>query len=378
MQASQSPTLVPLAFAANGTKNTIPEASQIGITPGAASLNDGFPPLTFTPIAAGGVPPAGADFNGILYLITQSIRWQHAGGQYGYNSAFANDTNVGGYPRGAMLLRGDLTGLWLNQTDNNTANPDTGGANWVSFSPFGSATQTFNVANATAQTHALPLRQATGRLLNVQKWTTHGTFTYTPTPGTTAAYAECQGAGGSGGGTAATGSSQCAVGGGGGSGAFCSSWLPTGIASGTIITVGQGGAQANGGSNNGGSSSIGSIMTAPGGNGGTIAAPTTAPWLTGGGRGATGSASGGNLLNTSGQGGDTSFALTSGSALVGGAGASSVYGGGGGVVGGNTAGFAGVAPGSGGSGAATGASQASIAGGPGADGAVYIYEYGTI
>lgn len=146
MQANQPPTLVPLAFAANGTKNAIPEASQIGVTPGAASLNDGFPPLTFTPISAGGVPPAGADFNGILNLITQSIRWQHAGGHYGYNSAFANDTNVGGYPRGALLMRADLSGLWLNQTDNNTTNPDTGGAGWVAALMSGTVGQARNLA----------------------------------------------------------------------------------------------------------------------------------------------------------------------------------------------------------------------------------------
>jgi hypothetical protein len=145
MQASQTPTLVPLPFATNGTKNTIPEASQISITPGAASLNDGFPPLTFTPIAAGGVPPAGADFNGILNLITQSIRWKHAGGQFGYNSTFANDANVGGYPRGALLLRSDQSGLWLNQTDNNATNPDTGGAGWVAAFMSGTVGQTRNL-----------------------------------------------------------------------------------------------------------------------------------------------------------------------------------------------------------------------------------------
>ena len=134
MQSTQSPTLVPLAFAANGTKNTIPEASQIGITNGAASLNDGFPPLTMTPIAAGGTPPSGADMNGILNLLSQSIRWQHAGGHYAWNSAFAADTNVGGYPAGAMLLRADLTGFWLNASDNNATNPDAtdgSAANWV-------------------------------------------------------------------------------------------------------------------------------------------------------------------------------------------------------------------------------------------------------
>lgn len=150
MQASQTPTRVTLAFATNGTKNTIPAASQIGVTPGAASLNDGFPPLTFTPIAAGGVPPAGADFNGILNLLSQTIRWQNAGGLFGYNAAFATDANVGGYPRGALLLRSDQSGAWLNQTDNNTTNPDTGGAGWAAAFMSGIVGQARNVAMSVA------------------------------------------------------------------------------------------------------------------------------------------------------------------------------------------------------------------------------------
>jgi hypothetical protein len=138
MQASQTPTLVPLAFAANGTKNTIPEASQIGVTPGAASLNDGFPPLTFTPVAAGGVPPAGADFNGVLNLITQSVRWAHGGGRYAFSSTFAADANVSGYPAGAELMSADLQGAWLSLNDSNTDNPDTGaGTKWVPSRAYG-------------------------------------------------------------------------------------------------------------------------------------------------------------------------------------------------------------------------------------------------
>ncbi|WP_157653234.1 hypothetical protein [Burkholderia ubonensis] len=138
MQSNQTPTLVPLPFAANGTKNTIPEASQIGITPGAASLNDGFPPLTFTPIAAGGIPPAGADFNGVLNLITQSIRWAHAGGRYAFSSTFSADANVGGYPAGAVLMSADQQGSWLSLNDNNTDNPDTGaGTKWVPSHAYG-------------------------------------------------------------------------------------------------------------------------------------------------------------------------------------------------------------------------------------------------
>ncbi|WP_186260356.1 hypothetical protein [Burkholderia gladioli] len=134
MQSTQTPTLVPLAFAANGTKNAIPEASQIDVTPGAASLNDGFPPLTMTPIAAGGVPPSGSDFNGVLNLITQSIRWAHAGGAYTWNSGFATDPNVEGYPKGSVLMRADLTGFWISTTEGNATNPDAtdgSAAGWV-------------------------------------------------------------------------------------------------------------------------------------------------------------------------------------------------------------------------------------------------------
>lgn len=129
---------MPLAFAANGTKNVIPEASQIGVTPGAASLNDGFPPLTFTPVAAGGVPPAGADFNGVLNLITASIRWAHGGGRYAFSSTFAADANVSGYPAGAMLMSADTLGAWLSLNDSNTDNPDTGaGTKWVPAHAYG-------------------------------------------------------------------------------------------------------------------------------------------------------------------------------------------------------------------------------------------------
>ncbi|ALJ98704.1 hypothetical protein [Burkholderia thailandensis] len=138
MQANQIPTLVPLAFAAGGAFNTIPEASQIGTNPGGASLVDGFPPLTRTPIAAGGIPPSGLDMNGILNLITQSTRWAHGGGRYAFNSAFAADTNVGGYPAGAMLMSADGFGTWLSLVDNNSDNPDTGpGTKWAPSQAYG-------------------------------------------------------------------------------------------------------------------------------------------------------------------------------------------------------------------------------------------------
>ncbi|SMG61303.1 hypothetical protein [Paraburkholderia susongensis] len=135
MQADQTPTLVPLPFATNGLRSNVPERSQIGVTPGAASFNDGFPPVTMQPKTHGGVPPNGRDVNGILYVLSQTVRWVQAGGQFVYSAPFATDPNVGGYPQGAVLLRADYGGFWLSEADNNTTNPDaTDGSarNWVS------------------------------------------------------------------------------------------------------------------------------------------------------------------------------------------------------------------------------------------------------
>lgn len=129
MQASNAPSKSAVPFAQSGTKNTIPVNSQIGVTPGAASFTDGFPPLTMTPLAAGGVPPYGADFNGILNFLSAATRWGQAGAGYSYDTAFS--TAVGGYPKGAMLKQSSGNGYWLNLTENNTTNPDTAGANWI-------------------------------------------------------------------------------------------------------------------------------------------------------------------------------------------------------------------------------------------------------
>ncbi len=173
MQLSQIPTLVPLPFAANGTKNTIPEASQIGITAGAASLNDGFPPLTFTPLAAGGVPPSGADFNGILNLLSANTQWANAGGFYEFNSSFASA--IGGYPKMALLAKSSGQGYWLNLQDNNSNDPDTGGAGWIAFDPWAVQAGGYITAKDTGTANAYavalspaPSALAPGMLVNIQ------------------------------------------------------------------------------------------------------------------------------------------------------------------------------------------------------------------
>lgn len=133
MQSSSAPAKFPIPFA-NATvapyTRPIPQASQIGIQNGAASLTDGFPPAAFSPISAGGSWPWGADFNGLLNQMTAWDRWFQAGGPVFFDATLA--TAIGGYPKGAMLSSAVTNGLvWISQADNNTTNPDSGGVNWI-------------------------------------------------------------------------------------------------------------------------------------------------------------------------------------------------------------------------------------------------------
>lgn len=135
MQISDIPARLPIPFANSGPKNSIPTASQIAITPGAASLTDGFPPLTMTPVAAGGVPPFGQDMNGILFATSAWSRWVAAGAPVSYDATF--QTAIGGYPRGAMLVSSVPGRFWVSTVDNNVTNPNSGGAGWQPFAPSG-------------------------------------------------------------------------------------------------------------------------------------------------------------------------------------------------------------------------------------------------
>ncbi len=109
---------------------SIPQASQIGIQNCAASLTDGFPPLTFVPAGGGGCPPFGQDFNGILKQISQWQQWNQAGGPVFYDSSFA--TSVGGYPNGAILTSAVTPGTrWMSTVDSNTTSPDASVGNQV-------------------------------------------------------------------------------------------------------------------------------------------------------------------------------------------------------------------------------------------------------
>ena len=134
MNSSQVPAKFPIAWAsAAGTSfvRTIPKNASS--TPGAASLATGFPPLNFQDPDTGGIPPFGEDFNGILNWITEWILWQQSGGLAGYDAA--QSTAIGGYYNGAVLISADGTHFWRSTADNNTSDPDTGGANWQVLQP---------------------------------------------------------------------------------------------------------------------------------------------------------------------------------------------------------------------------------------------------
>lgn len=138
MQVSGIPQKYTIAWGKNAGGsyiNPIPNNSQIGVNNGYASFTDGFVPLNATPIASGGVPPRIQDTNGILNQITLWQQWNQAGASIPWDSSFS--TAIGGYPKGATVASATTFGLYyVCLADNNTSNPDTGGANWRGFYPY--------------------------------------------------------------------------------------------------------------------------------------------------------------------------------------------------------------------------------------------------
>lgn len=142
MNSSDSPTRIVKAFGVNGNKNTIPvESSSSTTANGIATFDSGFPPITMQPLSAGGIPPSGKDFNGVLYAVTLQQQWQNAGMTYAYNSTFASQIN--GYPKGAIIPSTVYTGQWLNLNEANSSSPEspTGATTgWVPINNYGITT----------------------------------------------------------------------------------------------------------------------------------------------------------------------------------------------------------------------------------------------
>jgi len=151
MQSNSSPVKIPQPFAVTGNKTaTIPQSASGVTVPGHASWDIGFPHVTMIPVASGGIAPYGQDFNALFYNLTSVARWSQSGGFYKYDSAFASDGNVNGYPKGALLLKSDGSGYWKNETEGNTTNPDSGGSGWSDFSSSGGGVLASDLASTAA------------------------------------------------------------------------------------------------------------------------------------------------------------------------------------------------------------------------------------
>lgn len=133
MKIADIPTKFPIPFASSagvGYITSIPELPS-GM-PGRASLTEGFPPYNFDPVASGGIPPWGADMNGLQNQITLWLQWATAGGYpVKYDATF--QTDIGGYPQGAFLQSDTIGHYWISSVDDNLTNPNAAGAGWLEF-----------------------------------------------------------------------------------------------------------------------------------------------------------------------------------------------------------------------------------------------------
>lgn len=169
MQSLSVPSKFQIPFANSAGSlyiRTVPKASQIGIQDGAASLTDGFPPKCFVPVASGGTPPFGADFNGLLNQITAWAQWQQAGAPIVYDATF--QTAIGGYPMGAIIQIGAGGPEFMSTTENNTVAPSVGAAGWMPITTFGGNVTTVSATGPlTASNAGLVLVSAASGNVNI-------------------------------------------------------------------------------------------------------------------------------------------------------------------------------------------------------------------
>ena len=129
MNLTDAPAKIAVPFASGGGAVLTDPLPATATGTNAASWATGFPPITMMAVIAGGLNPTGADFNGVFYALSSILKWLGAGAGFPYDSTF--QTAIGGYPKGARVLRADGTGYWFSTTDENMTDPDTGGAGWV-------------------------------------------------------------------------------------------------------------------------------------------------------------------------------------------------------------------------------------------------------
>lgn len=170
MNVSGLPSRTTTIFAASGEYNTIADTSTSAtLADGTVTMDVGYPPLTMTPIASGGVPPSGEDTNGIFNRVFTKLQWEDAGGGYPFSASFAS--SVGGYPKGAVVPTSDYLGSWINTVDANSTNPETTGAATTGWIPY-AETGITSITGLSSTSVSLTTRQA-----NCKRIALYGTLT---------------------------------------------------------------------------------------------------------------------------------------------------------------------------------------------------------
>ena len=134
MKLSDFAPQFPVLWASSGSTTTVqyPLLSGTSLATGRASIASGFPAVNFTPTAAGGVYPWGADWNGALKTLSVSAQNYEAGVIPIFSQNFANA--IGGYPQNAIVADANTAGLfWVSTADANTTVPATPNSAWQKF-----------------------------------------------------------------------------------------------------------------------------------------------------------------------------------------------------------------------------------------------------
>jgi len=150
------PDLILIPFGENATPGTIdpiPETRGPGDDPQQATWDEGFPLVTMTPLAAGGIPPKGQDFNGVLNAISEHTVFTGRGGQYKWSSAYVAAS--GGYAIGDVIQADDGLNSYVSLVNTNTANfnttPASIGVSWALYSGRKTQTQATETVSGIAE-----------------------------------------------------------------------------------------------------------------------------------------------------------------------------------------------------------------------------------
>lgn len=153
-----NPDLIPVPFAANGDKNTIP-LDRIASDPVyMATWLNGFPSDTRIPEDIGGEAPDGLDFNGLFNALSQAVVFLQRGNNYQF------DDGLSPYPLGALVRSDDYLTTFQSTISSNPNNPNSNMTGWKIYSGNG-----FVIDNLTTDDSGKPVSAKQGKILQDTK-----------------------------------------------------------------------------------------------------------------------------------------------------------------------------------------------------------------